>query len=115
VAVAAAGLVSLGPASFPEQAAWAQMRGFPTVSLWGTWMLILVVNAYGEETGWRGFALPRLRQRHNALEASSLLFIPWALCRVPAFSRYAPDVRFDSDCHTVLAWRIMAVRCCVAL
>jgi membrane protease YdiL (CAAX protease family) len=85
VAVAAAAVVSVGPAGFPELAAWARMQGFPAAGLWGTWVLILLVNAYGEETGWRGFALPRFRQRHDQLQASLLLFIPWALWHAPTF------------------------------
>lgn len=85
VAVAAAAVMSVGPSGFPKLAAWAQMQGFPSAGLWGTWVLILVVNAYGEETGWRGFALPRFRQRHNQLQASVLVCLPWALWHVPTF------------------------------
>lgn len=39
----------------------------------------------GEEMGWRGFALPHLLQRGNALTASLLLGGVWALFHLPIF------------------------------
>jgi membrane protease YdiL (CAAX protease family) len=39
----------------------------------------------GEETGWRGFALPRLQEKHSPLKASIILWLLWAFWHTPLF------------------------------
>lgn len=42
-------------------------------------------SGLGEELGWRGFLLPRLQARHNALVSSIIVGIVWGLWHLPLF------------------------------
>jgi membrane protease YdiL (CAAX protease family) len=44
-----------------------------------------LVNPIGEETGWTGFALPRLQKRFKPWLAAVILGIIWAIWHLPAF------------------------------
>lgn len=47
--------------------------------------LVLIFSVFGEEIGWRGFALPWLQKRFNALQSSLILGFIWALWHLPLF------------------------------
>src|SRR5207302_22565 len=47
--------------------------------------LLVVVNGFGEETGWRGVLLPALQRKHSPLVASVLVAACWAPWHLPAF------------------------------
>lgn len=75
--------------SAPTWTALGQVNFLPDLGLWA-WALWLVANGWGEELGWRGFALPRLQRTHSALTSSILLSIAWAGWHLPAFF-YVPS------------------------
>ena len=71
-----------------------QLLGGPAVDWSGLQPLYQVVPMFifltlaagiGEEFGWRGFLLPRLQSRHNALVSSLIVGVAWATWHVPLF------------------------------
>jgi uncharacterized protein len=52
-------------------------RYLPTV------LYVFFFTGLGEEPGWRGFALPRLQERHGPLLGTAVLGVVWALWHLP--------------------------------
>ncbi|KAA0257282.1 MAG: CPBP family intramembrane metalloprotease [Chloroflexi bacterium] len=70
------------------------LLGGPSVDWSGLQPLYQIVPAFvfltlaagiGEEFGWRGFLLPRLQSRHNALVSGLIVGVAWATWHVPLF------------------------------
>jgi membrane protease YdiL (CAAX protease family) len=53
--------------------------GFGALLIW------IFTFGLGEETGWRGFALPRLQEKYSALSATLILGALWAFWHFPFF------------------------------
>jgi len=56
----------------------------PWFALLPAFVTNLLLNAW-EEVGWRGFALPRLQARYNALAAALTVGLLWGLWHLPLF------------------------------
>jgi membrane protease YdiL (CAAX protease family) len=52
--------------------------GYPIYVLY-----VAIFTGLGEEPGWRGFALPRLQDRHGPLLGTALLSVVWAAWHLP--------------------------------
>jgi membrane protease YdiL (CAAX protease family) len=71
--------------ALPPWSAFGLYSGLPPLGLIPVFALVLLSNGFGEETGWRGFALTRLQSRFGPLRGAILLGILWAVWHVPAF------------------------------
>ena len=79
IAMAAAGK------ALPSAADFGQFSGTPAVGLVGVLLLVTLVGALGEETGWRGYALPQLQRRFSPLASSVILALLWFGWHLPQF------------------------------
>jgi membrane protease YdiL (CAAX protease family) len=48
-------------------------------------IFLTIAAGIGEEFGWRGFLLPRLQSRYNALVSGLIVGVAWATWHVPLF------------------------------
>jgi membrane protease YdiL (CAAX protease family) len=57
----------------------------PRLSWPVAWIVWTLTFGFGEETGWRGFMLPRLQRCRDARSATFILSLLWAFWHVPTF------------------------------
>lgn len=61
-------------------------RGLPPLyTIIPMFIFLTIAAGIGEEFGWRGFLLPRLQTRHNALVSSLIVGVLWAIWHIPLF------------------------------
>jgi membrane protease YdiL (CAAX protease family) len=70
--------ISFFSEDLPQGPAWRTV-----LSLIPIFIVLGIVN--GEELAWRGFAIPHLQRRYNALTSSIIMGLLWSLFHVPLF------------------------------
>jgi membrane protease YdiL (CAAX protease family) len=76
--------VSAAADKLPSRSDFGRYSGLSAIGVVPV-VVIVVVITFGEETGWRGFALPLLQRRYGALAAALLVTPIWALWHLPYF------------------------------
>ena len=66
-------------------------------------LITTLIISLGEEFGWRGYALPRLQVRLNALQASLVLGFLWGFWHFPGFLA-GTGVPQDMPFYVVMLW-----------
>lgn len=67
----------------PKLADFGLFNGVPHAGPLGVALIVIGWNGFGEEVGWRGFALPQLQEKRSPLVAAVLLGLVWAAWHVP--------------------------------
>jgi membrane protease YdiL (CAAX protease family) len=47
-------------------------------------IVMALPGSFAEELGWRGFALPKLQKKYNALTASAMIALLWGIWHIPS-------------------------------
>ncbi len=77
-------ILNLAGVSEISLSALGEVQFLPPLGI-GALLLWILTFGIGEETGWRGYALPRLQDGRSALLATIILWIFWALWHLPTF------------------------------
>jgi len=87
-----------GRSPVPPVGDFARYPGLPPVGLPFIVMLV-VVGAFGEEIGWRGFALMPLQRRFGAAGGTFVLALLWAAWHIPTF--------FFVEAYRAMTWPLL--------
>jgi uncharacterized protein len=76
--------VAWATGKLPSWSDFGRYNGLPALGVVPV-AVIAVLSTFGEETGWRGFALPLLQRRYSAFTAALLVTPIWAVWHLPYF------------------------------
>ncbi|MDQ3537528.1 MAG: CPBP family intramembrane metalloprotease [Actinomycetota bacterium] len=76
-------VASAAAQTWPLLADLGRYPALPATTPLLAWLFAVMVNGLGEETGWRGFALPHLQRRFRRLPAIAILTVAWAAWHAP--------------------------------
>ncbi len=81
-------VVSLGLGALSSGGQLDYAAKLPVGSFFPFFLYMLVFTGIAEEPGWRGFALPRLQSRHDAVKSSWILGVLWGVWHFPFIIYY---------------------------
>jgi uncharacterized protein len=70
---------------WPDFRQFGKTSEYPQLPRLVFWLGNIVLYGFGEEVGWRGFALPCLQQKFGALSATAILSVFWTFWHLPLF------------------------------
>lgn len=82
--LAVALVIAAAVGKLPKAGDFGRYSGVPTIGVVGV-AAVAIIGGLGEETGWRGFALPFLQRRFQPLTAALLPTPIWAVWHLPFF------------------------------
>lgn len=90
--VSTGGMLALAPVARwlegeppPTTAEYFTYSGVGALPVLVTVVVVLIVNGFGEEIGWRGFLVDRLLERHSLVRTALIVAPIWALWHAPMF------------------------------
>jgi membrane protease YdiL (CAAX protease family) len=83
----------------PPLSDFALYSGLPPLGLPAIVLLVVLFNGFGEEIGWRGFALVPLQRRFGPLGGTFVLAVLWAGWHTPTF--------FIVETYRAMTWPIL--------
>lgn len=81
----------------------------------GSFVFVSLLGGGFEEPGWRGFALPRLQERHSPLVATLILALFWGLWHLPVYGLGFVGPMLYAFYYTYLYNRTGSVLLCILL
>jgi uncharacterized protein len=81
----AAGFQAVLSGSWSEFSNFGRVEELPGIQGLAGWLVWTFTFGLGEETGWRGFALPRLQSRYTPRRSALIVGLFWAGWHAPAF------------------------------